>query len=302
MFIRREAAPQVGTWSGDYPDQWYELQFGVDDLSDKVRLHNRGSNTALINRSHQSPHTWYVPYPAYWNNPDLFFGFEFEEMDFVGIDYHTDRGVLGPSRLLSLDEIILDNDTSVEQTKSHTLEGSVTETSQFEFGLGFKIGMSMEASVGIPVVAEGSISANFEMHTEFKWGKRTSRTTTRTVTIPVTVPPRMSAKATMTVTTAVMEVPFTCRMRSKVTKMPVSKRDSYRGVTYFNVQTRVVETPLRPKVGRDGLNDSHFTSYLIPGIVKAQPVVFDPPSEIVIDPKTIVDPGEYVEDDTAVKA
>jgi hypothetical protein len=245
IFSRNSPDPRVGHIDGDgmHDDNWFKLEVGTGKLASHFRIRNYASDTVLYSRTHNNP-TLYN-YPGNSNvYDDHYFTFLFEDMEINRVEYQTDQAKV----LASVPEVIgtmtQRNNTAVNQTVEFDFARTETNSSSFDYTLGFTITVGTSGKVGIPFVAEGQVKVDISNSHALKWGTTTTESKTYSTRFPATAPPYRKITATATVTRSNIEVPFTVYSRSVATGFEVATHGIYHGVTYWNIQSDIKEEPL----------------------------------------------------------
>jgi len=100
------------------------------------------------------------------------------------------------------------NNSSLEQTQS--FEWQETKANSFSWTLqtALNVGTTVEASVGIPLIAEGKISSTMELNLSTTEQQTSSKDQQWGVDIPVRVPPYRRMVCESVITSGVVDVPF----------------------------------------------------------------------------------------------
>lgn len=99
---------------------------------------------ALVSRTHREPYLWNHPKDEIF--ADQHFSFVFEDMKIEKIEYDLKLGKIISSTPLVLANQTLKNDSSHEQEMSFQLSETVSQTSTFEYALGFTISIGAKFS------------------------------------------------------------------------------------------------------------------------------------------------------------
>ncbi|KAA8894423.1 hemolytic lectin [Sphaerosporella brunnea] len=245
IWSRNSPDPRIGHigGNGQYEDNWFKFEPGTGKLAGNFRIRNFASDAVLYSRTHNDP-TLYN-YPGNSNvYDDQYFTFLFEDMEINRVEYKIDQAKI----LSNVPEVIGSatqrNDSSVNQTVEFNFSRTESNSSSFDYTLGFTITVGASGKVGIPFVAEGQVKVDVSNSHTMKWGTTTTESKTYSARFPATAPPHTKITATATVTRANIEVPFTIYSRSVATGFEVATQGIYHGVTYWNIASDIKEVPL----------------------------------------------------------
>ncbi|BFI06039.1 hypothetical protein MPTK1_1g28830 [Marchantia polymorpha subsp. ruderalis] len=245
LYSRNSPDPRLSQIGGDgqYEDNWFRFDVGTGKLASYFRIRNVGTNTVLYSRTHDDP--MFFNYPAdYEASDDQYFTFVFEDTEIDRVEYQIDQATV----LASVPEVIgtssLRNDSDVDQTVEFDFERTETQSSSFDYTLGFTITVGASGKAGIPFVAEGEVKVDVSNSHTFNWGTTSSESKTYSVKFPAVAPPRHKIIGTATVTRSNIEIPFTVYSKSVATGFEVATQGIYKGVTYWNIQSEVKQESL----------------------------------------------------------
>lgn len=138
------------------------------------------------------------------------------------------------------------NDSSVEQTLTITQEKSVTKDNTYEFhwNQGTRVTASLEMDVGIPVLAEGTLTMSVEASYEVgaKSGTKTSKTEKWAVKFPSKIPARTQIILSSVLTEGRYDVPYTAVLKQDNNTW--TEKGIFQGVNYYGFVTNFKEEPL----------------------------------------------------------
>ncbi|KAH9476346.1 hypothetical protein JR316_0011921 [Psilocybe cubensis] len=240
LFSRRSPDPCIGHITGDgyYDDNWFTFELGTGNFSSLFRINCPISSTVWVSRNTAQPGVCNYPTGGV-HYPDQYFMFVFEDTEIDHVEYHIDQGKILNSTPMVIATQTLENKTDVSQTLEASVNTSVTETSTFQFALGFsvKVGTSFEA--GVPGIADGKIGVDVTSTSAFTWGSSTAKTKTYTARFPVNAPAHTTVTAKSSVTQSEMNVPITVYSKSKATGVVVKTEGTYYGVSTWNLRHTV---------------------------------------------------------------
>ncbi|BBN13641.1 hypothetical protein MPTK1_6g05200 [Marchantia polymorpha subsp. ruderalis] len=247
IFSRNSPDPRIGHVDGDgkYDDNWFKLEAGTGKLANHFRIRNIGptSDTVLYSRAQDEPTISNCPGNSNVYD-DQYFTFIFEDMAISRVEYKLDKAKVLGSVAEVLGTMTMKNDSAVNQTVEFDFTRTETNSSSFDYTVGFTITVGTSGKIGIPLLTEGQIKVDVSNSHTLKWGTTTTESKTYSIRFPAVAPPRHTITGTGTVTRSNIEVPFTVYSKSVATGFEVATHGIYRGITYWNVQSKIKQGPL----------------------------------------------------------
>jgi hypothetical protein len=233
---------RVGHMDADIMDErqpatWFRLEPGSGKHASDFRLCNDFSGTALVSRRHEKPEV--INHPATDVYDDQYFSFLFEDMIVDRVVYHVDQGKILASTPIVIATQQLFNHSNIEQSMEFTINETMTETSTFDYTLGFTVTVGASYKAGIPIVAEQEIRVDVTNSHTFQWGSTTSSSKSYIARLPVVTPPHTTARAVSSITSSIIDVPFTMYLRSASTGVEVETEGIYKGETTWDLRHEV---------------------------------------------------------------
>ena len=241
IFSRTTSPPNVGQISseyGTYEDNYFKLEPGW--AAGNFRLVNPFSKTVLVSRPDQNIVDHYPL--GYQEYSDQYFSFLFTDLKIDKVVYDIDEAKILQNTPQELAIQTLTNDTSIPQTMGFSVDETTTDTSTFEFKLGFSITIGAGGKAGIPFVAEGEVKVDVTASTDFTWGETHTTSRTWKSHFEVEAPPRKTTKAVASVTRSNIDIPVTIYSKSASTGHSVETKAIYHGVTTWDL--RYTLTPI----------------------------------------------------------
>lgn len=245
IFSRSSPDPHVGHIGGGgvYEDNWFKIEAGTGKRANFFRLREKSTDTVLVSRPATEPQVCNHPGTSEIYD-DQYFTFLFEDTKIDRIEYDINRGLVlsrVPELIGTQTEL---NYTDVNQTVEFDFSRTETISSSFDYTLGFTITVGASGKVGIPFVAEGAIKVDLSNSHTMKWGSTTTQSRTYASRFPATAPPHTKITATASVTCSQIEIPFTIYSKSVATGFEVRTEGTYRGVTYWDIQSDIKQESL----------------------------------------------------------
>lgn len=231
---------EIGAFGGDYDDQYFTLVPGRAEYAQRFQIkcyrndlcifaNSSGRRGASVRDSDSADQYWMI---------------EYEEMEFVKIEYGTDKVDLygqAPKLILSFN---FPNASSVPQVHSFESNESIEQSSHFEWEWGAQLKVGYAFTCSVPTAGEitGSVEASGSLG--HKWGEERTDKRSYKITFPITCPPGKEIRATASVTQATMCVPFVMKLRSKVSGIETECGGLWKGVTSWGLVQNIEEFPL----------------------------------------------------------
>ncbi|CAN9342518.1 unnamed protein product [Alternaria sp. RS040] len=259
VLFSREKSPGFGHFSGDtFADQWWCLVPGDGDYKGQYLVKSKFTENVLFSRTAKSPRVDHHDGNGKWadqwfklvlvvsvdgvtnakadaaTDDSQYWSFEFEDMEFVGLDYDINQ-----QKVLS--------STPAVVGKQYFISRRI-------------------ATFGWPSVVEGKVEISVAQTKDFKWGKQDSEIKTATLEIPATAKPFSKVTAIATATKSDIELPFTITWKSKKTGYEVKSKGVYKGTSYWNTITNLKQSQdgenreLDPFDGSEGWEEAEVIS------------------------------------------
>lgn len=164
----------------------------------------------------------------------------------VSIDFDTARAVVGDRQPDLVHESVLKNDGNIPQSDTFMFSEQVGHTTNWGVTVGFTVSVGASVEVGFTTPVEGKATFSFQrsFSTSASFSTADTKSTTKTYTFPLTVPPHSVYRATATIQTAKVTMPY--KMKLLVGGSPWSITGEWNGVAYSESQYKV--EPVRAAV------------------------------------------------------
>lgn len=183
---------------GFHDENWFKFEPGTGKFAQFFRLRNYENNNKLSSRTEPEP--LLVNYPGDVSIlEDQYSFFDFEDMKIDRVEYEINQTKMLDTLPKVIGRSTQRNDTDVNQTVEFDFSRTVTNTSTFDYKLGFNITVGASGNVGIPFIAEGEVKVEASNSHDFSWGTTKSESVTFSARFPATTPPHHKVIATATV-------------------------------------------------------------------------------------------------------
>ncbi|RVD88913.1 uncharacterized protein DFL_003076 [Arthrobotrys flagrans] len=233
---------KAGTFdfNSSFDDQFFSFEAGTGSRVGTFRLVCPATNAVLFSRANSSdPPVGSIPAGAFFD--DQWFSFAYEDMELQSIKYDIDEHKILEVQPVSIATKTARNETEDTQISTVTFSESIEEERTFNSELGTKLGVSVEASVGIPLVAESKVTVSTEISTTIAWGTATRTTKSWSDAIQITTGPFKVYKIYASARRSRFTVPFTAIWKSKSTGQTMQTAGSYGGVSVYDFETTYSE-------------------------------------------------------------
>ncbi len=129
-----------------------------------------------------------------------------------------------------VESVLLNNQTSVQQSETAVFGTKATNSSTFNQTTGGSETIQASAGLKIPFLASGSIQSTTTVSNSQMDGKTSSQEDDRTYNFPVIVPANSTVTATVTVTMYNMNVPYTATLKGINTGKIITINGIWQGV------------------------------------------------------------------------
>ncbi|KAF2755372.1 hypothetical protein EJ05DRAFT_99601 [Pseudovirgaria hyperparasitica] len=236
LFSRTKKTPNVDTTSGNgkWRDNWFKLEPGTGDRANYFRLRNLDSNTVVFSRTEKKPYVG--NFGADGDKfDDQYWSFEFEDMEFVSIDYRIDQQKALSSKPVSIAHKTLVNENGEKDlTMVVVLAKNMTMTSIHEYTNGISVKGTYSFSSLASIIGT---SLEIGASKEWKVGEHTTTTTVFEDRPELTAAPGYVTTGEIVSTQKELEIPYTMVLKSKSTGYEVKSSGTYKGVTYWDTKT-----------------------------------------------------------------
>jgi len=218
--------------NAQYRDPWFRIEEGKDKYAGHFRLRNIASSVIpsaedlevhAANQLDSSP------------DRNRYFSFLFEELVVEGIDYDLEDGIVTASSLKVIAQQTLNNNTELEQTMECQVDERQTHSFTFEYTGGFNLGPGFNLSGGIPNVIGGTLEIDNTLNQQWSFGRTNEYEVGYTATLPVKASPLSTIRAISRVSRGNVIVPFTLRLKSKLTGFKVKTHGIFLGVSTWDI-------------------------------------------------------------------
>ncbi|KAK6339927.1 hypothetical protein TWF718_009316 [Orbilia javanica] len=239
VYLNRGKAGTIG-WNSVFDDQYFRFDAGVGSRTGTFRLICPGTLSTMFSRaSDADPSVGSVPGGSFFD--DQWFSFAYEDMELESIDYKIDENKILEVQPVSIGKKTARNQTEETQLTTVTLTETIEEERTFNSELGTKLGVSVEASVGIPLLAESKVTVSTEISTVIAWGTATRTSKSWSDSVQITTGPWKVYKVYATARRTRFSVPFTATWKSKSTGEKMTTAGTYEGVSVYDFDTTYSE-------------------------------------------------------------
>ncbi|KAF8954768.1 hemolytic lectin [Flammula alnicola] len=244
LYVPADKDHSVYHTSGDGSAEYrFTLEPGSGKLANYFRLRDIATNQVIYSRRSPDPtfHNYNANKTRY---DDQYWTYLFEDVEVVDVHYNLDAGKILSTTPIVVGNQTLKNETDEEQTMSLAINDTESQTSTFQYRVGFTVSVGMKFKAGIPLVADAGFSINTSLTNEWTMGESTTYTKSYIVTFPVKAGPHQTIKAVSTVSRGVLEVPFTMILKSKATGFQVTMDGIWSGISTWDLRhaiSKVVE-------------------------------------------------------------
>eukprot|EP00463_Aulacantha_scolymantha_P006000 TRINITY_DN7516_c0_g1_i1.p1 TRINITY_DN7516_c0_g1~~TRINITY_DN7516_c0_g1_i1.p1 ORF type:complete len:243 (+),score=21.42 TRINITY_DN7516_c0_g1_i1:707-1435(+) len=132
-------------------------------------------------------------------------------MSHVKFDLNAEKRL--PSTPLSIRSLTLTNNGLLTQTSTKTVNYTKSETSLFTFAQSIELGVKLEISGGIPMIASGKTTVSSKLVSTFTTGTAKTTTVSEAVLVHIDVPANSKITATITANEYSSDIPFTATIK-----------------------------------------------------------------------------------------
>ena len=145
-------------------------------------------------------------YHNYWSEKPI------EKMYMYNVQYdlRSEKKQSDPDIISSL---TMENDSSSTQKCSRTVTYSQARSNSFTFSQAIQLGVSVEFTAGLPLIASATTTVQVSTTTEFSTGEERTFTETQSTTASLELPAKSRCQAVITVTNYKADIPFTATVR-----------------------------------------------------------------------------------------
>ncbi|KAF8662711.1 hypothetical protein AX16_001153 [Volvariella volvacea WC 439] len=228
LFSRNAESPFVGhVWGeGHFADNWFKFERGEGQYTDSFRLITPHNNLVLFSRTGVRPYLGNSP--AGQLNDNQYFSFEWEDLEFVGINWDLAQG-----RIVSSETVIIyERQANISPLSIFLPPEPVNHTSTFEFRSGLPLRTGFEFRGGIPTVTDNGFQIDPNYMGVWKFGQTTSFSKTYNPIMGILLAGNSARSAT--VTKGDIEVPFVIQLKSRSTGTIAETQGVWRSNSSWN--------------------------------------------------------------------